>query len=575
MEERNSDRTPRRVLVIGIDAATMDLIRPWAETGRLPTFARLFREGASGLLRSVPNRNSAAAWTSIMTGKNPGKHGIFFFTENVEESLDYRYVNGSFRDGATLWRLLGDAGLRVGVMNVPMTYPADEVNGFLIGGMDAPSVDDARLTYPPDLYRELRANVGEYTIEVGLGSYVKAGKLDEGVRALQQTTERRLAAARYLMATRPWDFFMVVFRNADPAQHYFWKYMEPQWFQVDRRDVERYGSVIPDVYRQIDAAIGELIELAGEDTIVMLVSDHGGCPNTAKATALPGWLEAMGMLRYEQAAQASPGERLRRLGWNVLAQAYRQVDKRFSREFKKRLSHRFPSLRTKTEAHAVYSRIDWSVTKAYGDGRQPEIWINLRGRQPYGIVEPGEEYEQVCAAITEKLYAARDSDSGRPLVKRVYRRDEVYHGKHAERSADLVIEWEKNAVTDRAHFGDGTAVLAERNHSHYLLERPYSGVHDPMGIFFLRGDPVRAGATVEGATVMDIAPTVLYLMGQPVPDDMDGRILSEALEESYVADRAPTTTEAPVGEPVASATGYSEKDEAIIGDRLRGLGYID
>jgi len=107
------------------------------------------------------------------------------------------------------------------------------------------------------------------------------------------------------------------------------------------------------------------------------------------------------------------------------------------------------------------------------------------------------------------------------------------------------------------------------------LERPYSGVHDPMGIFFLRGDPVRAGATVEGATVMDIAPTVLYLMGQPVPDDMDGRILSEALEESYVADRAPTTTEAPVGEPVASATGYSEKDEAIIGDRLRGLGYID
>src|SRR3972149_5948592 len=118
------DRKPR-VLVIGIDAATMDLVRPWAEAGQLPAFARLFREGTQGLLRSVPNRNSAAAWTSMMTGKNPGKHGIFFFTEYQEGSFDYSYVNASYRDGVTLWRLLSDAGLQVGVINVPMTYPAE------------------------------------------------------------------------------------------------------------------------------------------------------------------------------------------------------------------------------------------------------------------------------------------------------------------------------------------------------------------------------------------------------------------------------------------------------------------
>ena len=568
------EATPR-VLVIGVDAATMDLIRPWADAGRLPTFARLLREGTSGLLRSVPNRNSAAAWTSMMTGKNPGKHGIFFFTEYQEGSFDYSYVNASYRNGATLWRLLSDAGLRVGVVNVPMTYPAEEVNGFMISGMDAPGVHDPLFVYPRELYQEIRSRVGEYTIETGLGSYMKAGRLAEGAQALLRTTCQRLAAARHLMTTRPWDFFMVVFRATDPAQHYFWKYMEPQWFHVNPRDVERYGRVIPAVYEEIDRAVADLLALAGEDTTVIIVSDHGASADTAKAKVLNRWLEAMGILRYQKAARRSPGEQMRKLLWDVAALGYRQMDKRFSRAFKKRLAHMFPRLRTKTEAHMAYSRIDWGATRAFSDGKRAEIWINVKGRQPYGIVEPGEEYNRVCREITTRLHAARDASSGRPLVQRVYRRDEVYHGPYVDRSTDLIIEWHKNAVTDRVNFGDGRVLTLNRERAENPLERLICGAHDPMGILFMTGPPVRSGHAVEGATVMDIAPTVLYLLGQPIPDDMDGEAILDALKDDYVASHPPRGTRAPEAEPVAAISGYSEEDEARIGERLRGLGYIE
>jgi predicted AlkP superfamily phosphohydrolase/phosphomutase len=568
-------RGTSRVLVIGIDAATMDLIRPWAEAGRLPTFASLLKQGTSGLLRSVPNRNSAAAWSSMMTGKNPGKHGIFFFTEYQEGSFDYSYVNASYRDGATLWRLLSEAGLQVGVINVPMTYPAEEVNGFMISGMDAPGAHDPRFVYPRELYREIRSRVGEYTIETGLGSYMKAGKLADGAQALLRTTRRRLAATRYLMTTRPWDFFMVVFRATDPAQHYFWKYMEPQSFRVNPRDVERYGQVIPSVYEEIDRSVGELLALAGEDTTVMIVSDHGASADTAKAKVLNRWLEAMGMLRFQEAPRRSPVERMRKFSWDLATLGYRQMDKRFSRAFKKRLAHMFPRLRAKTEAHMAYSRIDWSATRAFSDGKRAEIWINVKGRQPHGIVEPGEEFGRVCREIISRLYAIRDASSGRPLVQRVYRRDEVYHGPHVDRSTDLIIEWQKNAVTDRVDFGGGDVLTLDRERAENPLERLICGAHDPMGVLFMAGPPVRCGHTVEGATVMDITPTVLYLLGQPIPDDMDGGPILDALRDDYLASHPPRDTRAREAEPVASVSAYSEDDEARIGERLRGLGYIE
>ena len=217
-----------KVLVIGIDGGTLDVIRP--HLGVLPNLARFFQEGVSGSLRSVPNRNSAPAWSSMITGKNPGKHGIFWFTEPKENSYEVCYVNGSFRKEAAVWDILSAAGKRVGVINVPLTYPAGEVNGFLVAGIDTPMIGAERFTYPPSLSVEIQEQVGEYIVEPGTPSSLKAGRYEEAVERLYKTVDQRAAAAKHLMTTKEWDFFMVVFTATDSAQHFFWKYMYPEYY---------------------------------------------------------------------------------------------------------------------------------------------------------------------------------------------------------------------------------------------------------------------------------------------------------------------------------------------------------
>ena len=167
-----------RLLIIGLDGATFDLIRPWAAAGKLPNIARLMETGVSAPLRSVPNQNSAPAWSSYATGKNPGKHGIFYFDERIEGTYNKRYLNGGFRQGESWWMIASRYGKVVGVINVPMSFPAEPVKGVMLAGLDAPSVDSPGFGYPPELMRELQTNVGEYTIEPGLPSYMKMGRKD-------------------------------------------------------------------------------------------------------------------------------------------------------------------------------------------------------------------------------------------------------------------------------------------------------------------------------------------------------------------------------------------------------------
>jgi len=566
----------KRLLLIGVDGATLDLINLWIDD--LPNFAQLLKGGAWGRLESTPDQNSAASWSSIVTGKNPGKHGIFWFVEYKEGSYDYRYINASYRDGKTLWRLLSEAGKRVGAINVPISYPAEEVNGFVISGIDCPGIEDPRFTYPPELSEEIRKEVGEYIIEPGIPSFVTAGRLEEGVTRLHQTVAQRLAVTKYLMRARPWEFFMVVFTSPDSAQHFYWKYMEPEGFEVSPKEVEKYQDTIRNVYRQVDQALGELLALAGEDCNVLVVSDHGGTAATGRSRFLARWLEAIGVLKYkERGALDSLQGKAKQLCFDTLAWGYRQIDKRFGREFKLRLARLFPRLRERIEIHISYGEIDWPATKAYTDARRPNIWINLRGRQPQGIVEPCEEYERVRDYIIERLMAARDTRTGLPLAEAVLRREEAYHGRHVPKAPDLVIQWMEKAHLDRADLGEETSgVLGEERKRTIFFRGPVtiSGGHAKYGVIFMRGPGVKQGVEITGAKVTDVAPTVLYLMGESIPEDMDGRVLNEAFEEELLLHHPIRRVSLEEGEAGERAV-YSDEDAQTIGDRLRGLGYVE
>jgi predicted AlkP superfamily phosphohydrolase/phosphomutase len=576
----NNNSGEHKVLVIGLDSATMNVIKPWVEDGQLPNLARFFREGTCGLLESVPNVNSAPAWSSIATGKNPGKHGIFWFVEDKPEQYSFEYVNATFRREKTVWQLLSDAGFRVGVVNVPISYPADAINGFMIAGIDAPGINSDGCCHPPHLLSSLRQELGEYVIEPGIPSLLKAGRFDDAVEQLSFTIHQRLAYTKHLASEGAWDFLFVVFTSLDSAQHFFWKYMQPEQFKVDEEERDLYRSVILNVHKQLDEAIGELITLAGENATVMILSDHGMKATDCRIQVLPYWLEYLGYLKFQRGVLNDRSVRsiTRRTIFEFLGLLYRQVDKRFTRETKLRLARMFPTLRRLVEVQNSYADIDWSATRAYSNGTRPEIWINLKGRQPQGIVEPGAEYDRLCEEIAAKLMSAQDPVTGESYVERVSRREELYSGKYVSKSPDLVVRWHRGGWIDNLRLGDKTAKEIKQ-----FLSRTDpiislgTGHHDPSGILLLKGPEIQAGRELQAAHLLDVTPTILYLMGQPVLRDMDGRVLTEAINPDCLA-RRPVTIVDPDDKddiPHQPEHVFTPEDEAIVSERLRGLGYID
>jgi predicted AlkP superfamily phosphohydrolase/phosphomutase len=555
-----------RVLIIGLDALTPALVEKWVAEDRLPNIGRFLAEGAWGPLNSVPNRNSAPAWSSMVTGLNPGKHGIYWFTEDNPETYDYKFVNGSFRRGKAFWKVLSEDGQDVGVVNVPLTFPAEEVKGTMVAGLDSPGTDHVRFTYPPELRHEVvEAAGGEYHIHPALAQYVVSGHIDEGLDRLHRSIDKRTAVAEHLMSSKPWDAFMVVFTESDVVQHFFWRQMA----DPAPDDSDRAKSAIRETYEHLDRVVGRLSELVGEDTVRVVVSDHGARYDSGLARALPNWLQQLGHLAYrEDKVRTGP----RSFALAAASRLYRQLDKRLPSEIKHKLAARLPSVRERMQVMMSFAKMDWSRTRAYTDGQRPEIWINLKGRQSQGIVAP-EDYEAVRTEIIEQLSTAVCATTGRPLVRRVLRREEAYSGPYVERSPDLIVEWVDEGACLDIRYPDGTSYSLLKKH---LPDDPYdlllNGGHDQHGIVGLLGPGIQRQA-LEDAQIADIAATVLYLRHGPIPSDLDGKVLSAAFTPELSSRGARTGGRAVThgGE----GAGYSEEEAAEVHDRLQALGYVE
>ena len=228
-----------KVFIFGLDGASLDLLLPWIDAGHLPGFARLISEGSYGTLESVPNQRSAAAWTSFQTGKNPGKHGILEFYDRIPNTYDIRFVNARTREGSSFFRIASDAGKRMSVINVPMSYPAEEINGTFLAGLDAPGVNSRGFSYPPALIREVEEAVGSYVIEPGMTGCIVNGEVDKAADLLFEEIECKKRTSRYLMKKAPWDLFVTIFRSTDAVHHCFWKYHDPTHPQHDPVEAER------------------------------------------------------------------------------------------------------------------------------------------------------------------------------------------------------------------------------------------------------------------------------------------------------------------------------------------------
>jgi predicted AlkP superfamily phosphohydrolase/phosphomutase len=551
----------KKVLVIGLDGATLDLIIPWVNEGKLPVFAKIMKEGAYGELESTIHPMSSIAWPS------------FDVTEQLSNSYEIRFTSGASRFGKTVWKILSDAGKTVGVINVPMTYPPEEVNGYIISGMDSPGID-SNFIYPKELWDEIREKVGEYCIEHGNPMGNKS--LDEFAKEVRSTLEQRYAVFNYLRKSHPTDLSVTVFVAPDRVHHFFWKYMEEEKLSKGVKETSKYCNVILHTYQRLDAIIGELIESLDNNTISIIMSDHGAGP-IRKLVNLNAWLNTQKLLRLKDKSNGKFNlfERLREAPFLMAKTGWRTLKRYLPDRYKSWLRNLLPRTRNRLITYLFLSRIDWSSTKAYSIGYFGDIRINVKGREPQGTVNPGAEYEKLREELIAKLEELRDPDTGEQMVEKVYKREELYHGSQVHKASDLIIKWNGYRYKSRLNLEIDDKVSASQIIIDPSKYSKISSIHKLNGIFMAYGKDIKHGINIEGAHIMDLAPTFLYLLGEPVPEYMDGKVLTDILREDFLSNTPIRYRKTGQDDTWQQRGTYTDEETEKIRRRLQGLGYIE
>jgi predicted AlkP superfamily phosphohydrolase/phosphomutase len=542
-----------KILIVGLDGATFDVIDPLFQRGQLPHLRRLVEEGTWGKLRSTIPPRSAPAWSAFMTGKNPGKLGIYdFYTYDPARYsfLKPRLVTSAPLVGQTFWDILGKLGYRVGIITVPVTYPPWEVNGFMVSGYPCPDTEKC-FTFPPEL-------ADSFTEPYRVRKDVKRTASPEQMATERyQETLNRTSLALRMLREESLNLLCMVLGTTDMAQHFFWKYSAPNSPERDPDD-GKFSDMIPKIYRQADECLGRLLQESEEDTLIFVVSDHGGGPAPTKEVNTNYWLRNLGLLRLNPRKHLS----------SSVQRTVVQFLKRNIRRKAKLRELMPPILRDKVRmvSHNVTS-VDWSATKVYRFPMAPPaegLMINVLGRQAQGVVRQGDEYEQLREYLIDQIAELHDEKTGQLIVEKVYRREELYSGEHMTKAPDLVILFKND------YLGEGG------------LEPPLitphpvgkiNGYHTLDGIFLARGKGLKGNHHLQGAHIFDLAPTILYALDVPIPKDMDGKVLQDIFEDSFLR-RQPIKYTEPLGPSIEPEKALTSEEEEIMKEKLRSLGYL-
>lgn len=485
-----------RILVIGLDAAVPELL---LEDAELVHLRRLMEAGCYGSLESIVPPITVPAWMCLATSQDPGALGVYGFRNRRDHSYDgLEIVNSRSIRAMTLWDQIACEGKRATIVGVPPNFPPRKTSGLSVGCFLTPDTQAQVFTFPERFSDEIRALVGDYPVDVkGFRTENKPWLLDQ----IRTMTSRHFDVVRHLLTRTQWDYFHFVEIGLDRIQHGFWKHHDPLHRQHPAGSP--FQSVIRDYYRQLDDEIGTLLELLDEETAVLVVSDHG-------ARRLDG-------------------------GFCVNEWLIREGDL---------VLHGYPERVTPFAELSV----DWDRTRAWSEGGYyARVFLNVKGREPRGIIEP-RDYEKVRDDLKARLEATTD-EQGRPLGTRVFRPEEVYRDVRNV-APDLIVHF--GGLAWRSIGGVGYPSLhVEENDT-----GPDDCNHSQFGAFVLAAPGSPLQGEIQGAHLLDIAPTLLALGGYDVPPTMQGTPLFAAA----------------TGTPVVA--GYAPHEEDVIRSRLSGLGYI-
>lgn len=508
-----------KVLVLGLDGAPFRL---WDELCReMSTLRKLKDEGAYGILESTIPSLSLLAWPVFYTGKNPGKIGIFVTKLEKETLSDVKLPTSRDVKSEAFWDVLGDYGKKVGVVNIPVTYPAWKVNGFMITGFLTP-FGAKDFTYPPSLKDE----IPDYIIDLEILTEDK--KLPDRdfdrekvlSRQYEITRKRKEVCLRLIKRYSP-DFFVVNFKGVDNVQHIYWDVPEK----------------IMEFFRFMDGIIKEFLEVCSPE-YVFIMSDHGFHPRSTKYFYINRWLELNGYLRRKVSLKARISNLTYVVGIKVV-------------EWFPFIRNLVPErAKRKVVVEGMRERIDWEHTLAYADWHRG-IYINRS--------LPEERRRALVKEIVEKMREARDPETGEKIFQRILTKEEAFSGPYTDMLPDIIWLPSEGYRINANLYPSLTSPRLDAMHT--------TGEHmaDPRGIWVMHGKNVKRERI--DAKIQDLAPTILALMGVPVPEDMDGEIpdaFTQPLKVEYVKREKKEKGE----------FGYTEKEEEELEKRLKGLGYL-
>ncbi len=535
----------------------------------------LLERGGRATLRSTIPPLTPAAWASFYTGTNPGKHGVVDFFTRIPGTYKLAPVNATRVKGEPLWKIAGNQGKRVCVYNVPMTYPAAPVNGIMISGMDSPRLDE-KAVYPLEFQRELQRAVPGFSIEprVDIKYLIKNSNdpVDEYIARLRAYMETELKTIRFLMDHEDWDLFIAVIRSIDILQHVFWRSAENVISDGGKASAKerRRAEAIFACYERLDRELGERWSGWARDRNLIFMSDHG-FGRLEGEVCLNRILAEAGLLRFRQKGAR---RRVKEFVYNrvtpLIPPAARWRMKRYLR--KDYETGRAVVL----YVDALVADIDWSDTQIYSLAQFGCMYVNLKGREPMGIVDGEEERRQVLSRAKEALSRFRNPADEEPLITEFNMKEDLFQGPLEPEMPDMVISMRNHAYrgvystySELSGTGLVRSVYPERR------ELAHTGNHRLEGILVMGGPDIQ-GSDLGEVRIIDVAPTALNLLGLAVPEGWDGEILASAMTGGAPRPIAGDSYERAVGEsePEQAEEVLTEEDEEEVRKRLQDLGYL-
>jgi len=501
-----------KVIVIGLDGATFDIIKP--NINELPNLKKIMESGSYGNLKSTNPPVTCPAWPSFMTGKNPGKHNLFDFMK-LDRGKDIEIANSYMIKSKKIHEIVSEHHKKVGVLEIPITFPVKKINGMIIAGYPSPNTSKDKC-YPKDIIEEIRSKVGDFHDLVP--TYLKQGGNEiEVLEKFEEVAKNRGEIISYLLRNKNLDLFMTNLHHTDVCSHYFWHTHDPTHPKYN----DKMGDLVIRGYKLMDTIIGDIMEEVDENANIFIISDHGH-GKLVRTVNINIFLLNKGYIKLKNDLRVKLKYFLFRIGFTP-SRIYSVIQKlgflhnfitKFGRSTRDQVLNRFLS----------YSDIDWKRTKAYSFGHVGQVYINIKDENRIGAVQRGKEYEEIRHNLIMDLKQLKDPDTGEQVVDRIFKKEDIYSGKYTDNAPDLVLKMKNYEYISYPLFASDNKIFTNPLNN-------YTGSHRMNGIFIAKGPQIKKGKELRGMEIIDIAPTILHILDIPIPTDMDGKVLKDIFEE--------------------------------------------